>query len=404
MCAKANWSFFLAALVINALLGVLYAWSLLLVPLEQFLGVSRATISLVPSLALLCFTTGVLIHDSVIRRVPLDVLAPCVLAFPGLGYLLFWAAPSYTALALGYGVMFGLAGGVGFGLALALARETLTPPRGVIVGLVAATFAGSGMTLAAIGAALGSVEPLPRTFGLIGTCFLCGAATLGVVLRGRRFPIAQSHGHAAVGDTTRTWSFWLLFFGNFSICYAGLLFVSHGTTILLVHGLTLSDAAWAPVLLNLGYLLGALTGGVIAARFPSRFTPMVFCTLSALSVAVFLFDSPALMWVPSMMLIGAAFGGTVSIFMMLLHIWYGASQVGALFGRINISYGIAGLSAPSITGWLFTKHADYNAALVLATVLLLAGSLGFILAKRPPPSSLRPDNDHRFEQGAQELP
>ena len=395
MPAKANWNFFLAALVINALLGVLYAWSLLLVPLEQFLGVSRAMISLVPSLALVCFTTGVLIHDGVIRRMPLSVLAPCVLAFPGFGYLLFWAVPGFSTLALGYGVMFGFAGGIGFGLALALARETLSPPRGVIVGVVAATFAGSGMTLAAIGAALGTVEPLPRTFGLIGALFLCGASILGVVLRGQRFYMVQSHSGGDVGDTTRTWSFGLLFFGNFSICYAWLMFVSHGTTILRVHGLTLATAAWAPVLLNLGYLLGALTGGVIAARFPSRFTPMVFCALSALSVSVFLLESPALMWVPSLMFIGAAFGGTVSIFIMLLHIWYGASQVGPLFGRINISYGIAGLSAPSITGWLFTQHGDYNSALLLGTALLLAGSLGFILAKRPASSLVESSNVRR---------
>ena len=391
--AKPNWHFLVAAVVINALLGVLYAWSLLLVPLEQFLGVTRATISLVPSLALVCFTTGVLIHDGVIRRVPLSVLAPCVLAIPGFGYLLFWAAPCYTTLALGYGVMFGFAGGLGFGLALALARETLSPPRGVIVGVVAATFAGSGMTLAAIGATLGTVEPLPRTFGYLGTLFLCGSVTLGIVLRRQRFFATESQSGGNVSDTTRTLSFWLLFFGNFSICYAGLLFVSHGTTILRVHGLTLASAAWAPVLLNLGYLLGALTGGIIAARFPNRFTPMVFCALSALSVAVFLFDAPPVLWVPSLMFIGAAFGGTVSIFIMLLHIWYGPSQVGALFGRINISYGIAGLSAPSITGWLFTYYGDYNNALLLGTTLLLAGSLGFILAKRPASSGANDPNN-----------
>ena len=383
MTAKPNFRFFAAAGVINALLGVLYAWSLFLAPLEQLLGVSRATMSLVPSLALVCFTTGVLIHDGVIRRVPLGILAPCVLASPGLGFLLFWAAPGYTTLALGYGVMFGFVGGIGFGLALALARETLSPPRGWIVGVIAATFAGSGMTLSAIGAALGTVEPVPRTFGIIGGLFLGGSIVVGILLRNLRFPVAESQPKSGVGDTTRTLSFWLLFFGNFAICYAGLLFVSHGTTILRIHGLSPASAAWAPVLLNLGYLFGALMGGIVATCFPTRFTPMVFCTLAGLSVAVFLFNAPVLLWAPSLMVIGAAFGGTVSIFMMLLGIWYGTQKVGALFGRINISYGIAGLTAPSFTGWLFTQHGDYHVALLIGAALLFIGSVGFYLAKTP---------------------
>ena len=280
MSQKPNLHFFTAAVLTNGLLGVLYAWSLFLAPLEQLLAVSRATISVVPSVALVCFTAGVLIHDAIIRRVSLGILAPAVFTCSGLGYVLFWLAPSYTNLIVGYGVMFGFSGGIGFGLALALARETVSPPKGWIVGVIAAVFAGSGMTLSAIGAALGSVEPVPTTFGVIGMLFLAAAVLSALLLRKQRFAFDKSQTGASVAQTTRTTTFWLLFFGNFAICYAGLMFVSHGTTILRGHGLSLTNAAFAPILLNLGYLLGALLGGIIAARFPSRFTPLVFCILS----------------------------------------------------------------------------------------------------------------------------
>ena len=83
------------------------------------------------------------------------------------------------------------------------------------------------------------------------------------------------------------------------------------------------------------------------------------------------------------MVIGAAFGGTVSIFVMLFDIWYGSDKVGALFGRLNISYGIAGVTAPSFTGWIFTSHGDYDTAIMVGTAVLFAGSLGFFLAKPP---------------------
>ena len=281
--------------------------------------------------------------------------------------------------------MFGLAGVV-FGLALALARETMSTPRGWIVGIIVALFAASGMTLSAIGAALGTLEPVPQTFGIIGALFVGGAIVAGFLLHPQRFPIAESQTGPSVADTTRTLSFCLMFFGNFAICYAGLMFVSHGATILRGHGLSLSTAAWAPILLNLGYLLGALLGGIVAARFPTRFTPMVFCLLSGVSASVFLFDAPILIWAPALMVIGAAFGGAVSVFVMLFSIWYGTDKVGALFGRLGLSYGLAGLTAPSFTGWLFTSRGDYDAAVVMGAVVLFAGSLGLGLAKPDKPS------------------
>ena len=383
MPACANYRLFAAAAIINGLLGVLYAWSLFLAPLEALLGVSRATMSVVPSLALVCFTSGVLIHDTLIRRVALPILTSSVLACAGLGYLLFWAAPSYATLAFGYGVMFGLAGGIGFGLALALARETISPPKGWIVGVIAATFAGSGMSLSAIAAAMGTIEPVPRTFGFIGTLFVGASIVAGGLLRKQRFSFSDSRQGARIGDITRSPTFVLFFLGNFAICYAGLMFVSHGTTILRSHGLSVATSAWAPILFNFGYVLGALMGGIVAARFPSRITPMVFCLLSGLLAAVYLFESPVVLWAPGLMVIGAAFGGTVSIFVMLFSIWWGPEKAGALFGRLNISYGIAGLTAPSVTGWLYTNHGDYDIAVLVGMTLLLAGSAGFWFAKHP---------------------
>ena len=47
-----------AALLFNPMLGSLYAWSVFLAPLEAELSVPRAEISSVFSIAILCFTVG----------------------------------------------------------------------------------------------------------------------------------------------------------------------------------------------------------------------------------------------------------------------------------------------------------------------------------------------------------
>jgi OFA family oxalate/formate antiporter-like MFS transporter len=378
-----NLRFLATAISINAVLGVLYAWSLFLVPLELLLNESRASVSVVPTVALVCFTIGMFFHDHLLRRLPLAPLTAGVLALAGLGHLLFWWSPSYVTLLVGYGLLFGFGGGIGFGLALALARSTTTEPRGSIVGLVAATFAASGMSVSALGATLGTVEPVPHSFGLLAAAFLTVSLLAGVLLRGQKFPYRAEQVITDIGRATRNTGFWLLFIGNFTICYAGLMFVSHGAALLHNHGLAIAQASWAPFSSNVGYLIGALFGGVIATRFPGRATPLVFSLLSLLSTLTFLAPEFVELQLLGLFFIGSAFGGTVSVFMMLFTVWFGADKVGALFARLNVGYGVAGLLAPAFTGWLFTVQGSYEAPVLTCIGLLLVGCAAIAFSTRP---------------------
>ena len=49
-----------AALLLNPMLGSLYAWSVFLGPLEAELGLPRAKISGIFSIAIFCFTVGMI--------------------------------------------------------------------------------------------------------------------------------------------------------------------------------------------------------------------------------------------------------------------------------------------------------------------------------------------------------
>ena len=120
---QADMNLFATAILVNVLLGVLYGWSLFLTAIETELIVSRTLLSFVPALGLFCFTLGMLLHHLLIPRLPVRLLVPVVVATAGLGHLLFWFFPSYLGLLLGYGLVFGTAAGIGYGLALAMARH-----------------------------------------------------------------------------------------------------------------------------------------------------------------------------------------------------------------------------------------------------------------------------------------
>lgn len=363
------------AVAINLSLGVLYGWSLFLAPLEALLQMSRADLSLVPALGLLCFTAGVFGHDAVIRHVGLAVVAPGVAAAAGLGHLTFWLFPGYATLLLGYGVIFGTAAGIGYGLALALARTAFSPVRGWAVGLTVSAFAVGGMTVSVLGAAFGPPHDVPGLFGVLGGAFLLGAMALSLFLRGSRLMFPNGPRSDPPVAAVRRSVFLRLAFGYFVLCYLGLLLVGHGVAILESLGISAAHAVLAPFVLNLGYIAGAFWGGVVAARYPGRAVPMAFLlasTVSALALGMPLSTVAAFV---AVFIVGSGFGSTVSVFVLILTRSLGSDRAGALFGRLNVSYGLAGFLAPSITGSLYELSGDYVASLWFAALL---GTLGLL--------------------------
>jgi hypothetical protein len=383
----------IAAIAINLLLGTLYGWSLLLVPLEDLLKVSRTSLSLVPALALLCFTAGVYVHDALVRRLRLVHLASGVTAAAGLGHLIFWLLPSYPALIIGYGGVFGSAAGVGYGLALALARMSLSPTRGWTVGLTVAAFAAGGMTVSAMGALYGVPDDMPKLFAITGGVYLASALALGFLLRNSVLPLGQSQRTGATDRAVKVGTFLRLAVGYFALCYLGLMLVSHGAAILEALGVSVAVGALTPFVLNAGYIIGAFLGGVAAARAPGRATPLAFLLASAVSAFLLSAPVPPDFWVAAVFVIGLGFGSTVSVFVVLLTSLYGADRAGVLFGRLNISYGLAGLLSPSITGWLYELGGSYDTSLWLGCFL---GSVGLfsiaVGSDRPRDLGLRTDD------------
>ena len=151
----------LAATLVNALGSTLLAWGLLLAPLRQATGQSLAALSLVPALALVGFTLGMLLHHRLLARVAPAPLAAGLLLLAAAGHGLFLLWPGYAALLLGYGALFGLTNGVGYGLAVALARAAARPGESGPVGLPIAAYAAPGIVFSAL--ALGGFAPPDAT-------------------------------------------------------------------------------------------------------------------------------------------------------------------------------------------------------------------------------------------------
>lgn len=140
------------------------------------LGAPRSALSLIPALALVTFTLGMMVHDRLLAALRFRAFSLLAFGFAGGGHLLFAFDGGYAALLTGYGMLFGLGAGLGYGLALALVTRLPTRVRSLGLGLAMAAFAISGVVLSGLFA-----QPIRETdptagFLIIGLAILAAGS------------------------------------------------------------------------------------------------------------------------------------------------------------------------------------------------------------------------------------
>ncbi len=101
-----------AGVIVNAGFGSLYAWSVFIVGLEKDLGIMRADVSIVFSLAVVSFTIGNFVSPYLFRYLNPAVLVLIAITFGVGGLSIAAMGSSYLTVIIGYGLLFGF--GCGF--------------------------------------------------------------------------------------------------------------------------------------------------------------------------------------------------------------------------------------------------------------------------------------------------
>ena len=74
---------------------------------------------------------------------------------------------------------------------------------------------------------------------------------------------------------------------------------------------------------------------------------------------------------------GLAYGFIAGAYPSAIAIYIGVSSYGRYFGRLILAWGIAGLTAPWVTGWLYDNFDSYREALFAGTAF---SSIGILIA------------------------
>ena len=361
----------LAGILWNLFAGLFYCWSVFIEPLEAALGVSRASVSTVFAVGVVCYSAGMFLSPHILVRVSLPRIAAGLGLAAGCGLAIAGLGQSLALVILGFGVVFAATLGVGYQLALQTASLELPVRRSLAISLSVTAFAGAALVwpapLSMVIASLGPFTTLLICAAVLaGIGFVCAVA---LHLSGAEAPAAKDDQATQLlrGFFTEEPRIFLLILSSFLVlALGGIMALSHAAGIAVAFGIAAERAWLGPMMTSVGYVAACSFAGPVTDWLSGR---RVLAGLAAVMttslLALFLWPSAALSLV-TLALVGGSFGATAAVYPVVISSYYSVSEMARIYGRIALAYGGAGLVAPLMAGALYDWEGGYHYSLLIA--------------------------------------
>jgi OFA family oxalate/formate antiporter-like MFS transporter len=374
--------------VMSLVMGLIYAWSIFVLPLEKQFGWTRAQTQLTFTLAIMTFCVGMIFGGRLADRFgPRIVTSVGALVSAG-GFFLASYTDSLGMLYFAYGILVGLGIGVADIVVLSAAARWYPDRRGLAIGAMAMGFGLAGFLFGGLmGQFIGSMgwQWAFRTLGLASLVVLVGGGLL------MRYPPdgwtpASSAGQAGAVpppalrnfewyEMFKTSPWWLWWVWDLVLCVAGMMVLAHVVPLAVEKGLDKAQAAWAMGLFALFNGLGRLAFGWLYDQM-GRTKTMV---LSALVMAIGLFGVRYLTQAMgfsglflSIVLTGLAYGGLPVINSTFIVASYGPKNAGLHIGLATTPLMAAVFIGPYLGSFVQMSYG-YDFTMVLGALVALIG-------------------------------
>jgi OFA family oxalate/formate antiporter-like MFS transporter len=360
-------------------LGSVYAFSVLLAPLEHVLNASRSELASVFGISAVFFTVGANLAPPLFGRVRAPLLVALTAALAGAGVIIAAVAASLSWLIVGYGLLFATGGGMAFVVVQQCVNAGPRTRPGLVNGYLVSLFP-LGAMLAAPAFGLGidwvgvrqTLAGLAAAIGVMGLAAALLVARAGVVLaRSGRPTVPQG---AGLRDGRRA-TFWKLFTIFFLAASAGLMVLSQAAAMVVAFGAGKSGSLLATTGITAAIAAARLAGGWLIDRLPVPF-------VAASAQAVALFAAIALTVMPSaemailtLGLIGVGYGLISGVTAGGVASYWPKADYGRIAGRTYIAWCLAAISLPVLAGHLYDLTGGYEMSVKVAGIANLLAVL-----------------------------
>ena len=363
-----------AATIINLPFGTLYAFSVLLKPVEGLIGATRGEMSFVFGLTTVTLTAGMNLAPRLYRRLSAATLAIGCALSSGAGLALASSATGVAQFAIGYALLFGPGAGVLFTVSQQAVNQTVTRSRGLASGYV--------VSLYPLGAMLGA--PILgwsiQAFGLraaLGGLAVVVVITCAIAAALFRATAIRTYDEAAseAAEIRHGREFYFLVAVFFLAAAAGLMVLSQAAAIVQSYGGATYFAVVATTCITGAVGAARITGGWLVDHFaPSRVGMGAHLCSLAGALLLSAFPTP-LVAAFALGMIGAGYGFVSGLVAGAIARYWHKNQFGAIASRLYIAWCAAAISFPVVAGALFDRSGNYATAVLAAAGINILGVL-----------------------------
>jgi MFS family permease len=364
-----------AATLVNLPVGTIYAFSVLIRPVEALLGATRAEMSFVFGLATVTLTAGMNVAPWLYRRFPPLALAVASGAASAAGLWLAALASGYGQFVLGYGVLFGPGAGVLFIVAQQAVNQTVTRSRGLANGYVVSLLPLGAMVGAPLLGWTIEAHGVRPALGGLGAAVFAGCALAGALVRAAEIRLVDDTGLEPATDAPLGRTFWLLGSVFFLAAAAGLMVLSQAAAIVQAYGGAVALAVGATTLITGAVGAARIAGGWLVDRFGAARVGVGAhaCSLAG-ALALGSVPTPAIA-VLALGMIGVGYGIVSGLAAGAIAQYWHRNRFGFVAGRLYIGWCAAAVTLPVLAGWLFDRTASYGSAVWIAAGINVLGAL-----------------------------
>jgi MFS transporter, OFA family, oxalate/formate antiporter len=375
------WAALLAATLMNLPLGSVYAFSVLLRPIEQELAIPRSALSLVFGLATVGFTVGSVGAAFLYRAAPAPILVLASALVAAAGIALAATASGLAQLLVGYGVVFGTGGGVAFILLQQGVNMLVRRRQGLVNGYMVSLYPMGAMIATPAFHACNEAFGWRTTLGGLASVLVAGGVAAALLTRhsGTRLVAPGSSERAtgvergSTGPPLLGPTFLKLSATFFLAASAGLMVLSQAREIVATYGGAAALAVAATTGLTGAIALARISGGWLVDRFA---VPTVMCAAHGLALCggllITLLPAPVTA-VLGLGMIGLGYGFVSGATAGGIGIYWRPADYGRVAGRTYIAWCLAAVSLPVLAGYLFDMTRQYNTAVLIAAGANVAG-------------------------------
>ena len=418
MRAVNRWAIAAAAVCLQIALGAVYAWSVFRIPLSRQFGwsISQVTLTFTISNFMLgasAFFGGLWLNRSGPRMV---ALTGGVLYGTGV-FLASFSDHKLWWLYLSYGLIGGVGVGFGYIVPVAVLVKWFPERRGLITGIAVGGFGAGALITAPVATRLIQTVGVLPTFAYLGVAFLIVTVISGSFMRNPPDgwkpegwnPTASQVSQRAkrdytLGEALGTWQWWARWLLLFLNTCAGISVISQEAPIFQELARVGAVAAAGMVgVVSLGNALGRVFWAWTSDLITRKATLFV---MFLLQVLLFWFlpglTSAGILTAVAFVVL-MCYGGGFGIMPAFTADYFGAKNVGPIYGLMITAWGSASAFGPLVIAYMRQASGTYRGALhLIAGVMLLSAVLPILVS--PPRSDATPETRDASLGSAGQLP